>query len=437
MSNSVHTTEAMLFFTLLQLAVIVLAARAGGALALRWGQSAVVGEILVGVLLGPSLFGAIAPQTFATVFRSTPSEPLTILSQVGLLLLMFQIGLEFDFSHLAQRTHRRTVWAVAGAGLMAPFAIGAALGALMPHEIAGTDNRLGFVLFVATAFSITALPVLGRILLDFRMTRSALGVIAISCAAINDVVGWLMLALVSALSVSAFAPGAFVWRVLGIAALGALAWWAVRPLLTRFVRQRLRSGADGDTATLPPTLMGVILASVFVAGMATYQLGIFAIFGGFLMGVLLHREAPFVRAWHDRVGSFVHVFFVPIFFTLTGLRTDIGSLHHGSAWGWCALLIALATVAKFGACHLAARAVGLDGVRARILGALMNTRGLMELIVINVGLEMGMIGPQVFTMLVLMALVSTVITSPLLRRWLARLHPHADAEPSAVLTPRG
>jgi Kef-type K+ transport system membrane component KefB len=244
-----------------------------------------------------------------------------------------------------------------------------------------------------------------------------------------------MLALVSALSVSAFALAPFVWHALGIAALGAFAWWVVRPPLTHFVRRRVRT--NGDAATLPPTLMGVVLASVFVAGMATYRLGIFAIFGGFLTGVLLHREAPFVRAWHERVGSFVSVFFVPIFFTLTGLRTDIGSLHDGSAWGWCTLLIALATAAKFGACHLAARAAGLDSVRARILGALMNTRGLMELIVINVGLEMGMIGRQVFTMLVLMALVSTVITSPLLRRWLALLHPQADAEPSALLTPRG
>ncbi|HET7525803.1 MAG TPA: cation:proton antiporter, partial [Burkholderiaceae bacterium] len=388
----VHAAEALLFFTLLQLAVIVLAARAGGALALRWGQSAVVGEIAVGVLLGPSLFGALAPQAFATVFRSTPAEPLTILSQVGLLLLMFQIGLEFDFSQLAQRAHRRTVWAVAGAGLAAPFAIGAALGAVMPHEIAGTDNRLGFVLFVATAFSITALPVLGRILVDFKMTRSALGVIAISCAAINDVVGWLMLALVSALSVSAFAPGPFVLRVLGIAVLGALAWWVLRPLLVGFVRRRLRANGAADGTALPPTLMGAILACVFAAGMTTYQLGIFAIFGGFLMGVLLHRESVFVHAWHARVGSFVNMFFVPIFFTLTGLRTDIGSLHDGSAWGWCVLLIALATLAKLGACYLAARAVGLDGVRARIIGMLMNTRGLMELIVINVGLEMGMIG---------------------------------------------
>jgi Kef-type K+ transport system membrane component KefB len=431
--GGVHAMELLLFFTLLQLAVIVLAARAGGALALRCGQSAVVGEILVGVLLGPSLFGALAPHAFEAVFRSTPAEPLTILSQVGLLLLMFQIGLEFDFSHLAQRVHRRTVWAVAGAGLVAPFAIGAAFGALVPREVAGTDNRLGFVLFVATAFSITALPVMGRILVDFKMTRSPLGVIAISCAAINDVIGWLMLALVSALSVSAFSAGPFALRVLGIVLVGALAWWVLRPLLSRFVRRQMQ----GDPAVLPPTLMGAMLACVFVAGMTTFQLGIFAIFGGFLMGVLLHRETAFVRAWHTRVGSFVNVFFVPIFFTLTGLRTDIGSLHDGPAWGWCALLIALATLAKLGACYAAARWVGLDPVRARIIGMLMNTRGLMELVVINVGLEMGMIGRQVFTMLVLMALFSTVITSPALRRWLPRLQPQGEAAPAAALGGHG
>jgi Kef-type K+ transport system membrane component KefB len=434
--GNVHATEALLFFTLLQLAIIVLAARAAGALAVRCGQSAVVGEILVGVLLGPSLFGAVAPHAFEVVFRSTPAEPLTLVSQVGLLLLMFQIGLEFDFSHLAQRSHRRTVWAVAGAGLLAPFAIGAAYGAFVPREIAGTDNRLGFVLFVATAFSITALPVLGRILVDFKMTRSALGVIAISCAAINDVVGWLMLALVSALSVSAFAPGPFALRLLGIVALGAAAWWVVRPLLSGYVRRQLRGAADAapDGTTLPATLMGVILACVFAAGMATYQLGIFAIFGGFLVGVLLHRETAFVHAWHARVGAFVNVFFVPIFFTLTGLRTDIGSLHDGRAWGWCVLLIGLATLGKLGACYVAARWVGLDPVRARIIGMLMNTRGLMELIVINVGLEMGMIGRQVFTMLVLMALFSTVITSPALRRWLPRVQAHADAPAPGVLS---
>jgi len=436
-TSSVHATEALLFFTLLQLAVIVLAARLGGALAQRVGQAAVVGEILTGVVLGPSLFGAAFPQTFEWVFRSTPPEPLNILSQVGLLLLMFQIGLEFDFSHLAERVHRRIVWAVAVAGLAAPFALGALLAVVMPRELAGTDNQLGFVLFVATAFSITAMPVLGRIMIEFKLTRSALGVVAISAAAINDVAGWLMLALVSALSVSAFVPAAFALRVVGLAALGAFAWWALRPLLVRFVRNHLQAAPGEDAVALSATLMGAVLACVFVAGMATYQLGVFAIFGGFLVGVLLHREAAFVRAWNARVGLFINVFFLPVFFTYTGLRTDIGSLHDAPAWGWCALLIALATVGKFVACALAARLAGVDSVRARILGVLMNTRGLMELIVINIGLEMGMIGRQVFTMLVLMALFSTVITSPALRRWLPRLEPRAHEPQAAALGERG
>lgn len=236
--SSIHATEQLLFFTLLQLAVIVLAAHAGGALAQRIGQSVAVGEILTGIVLGPSLFGAWAPEAFAWVFRSTPPQPLTILSQVGLLLLMFQIGLEFEFAHLAERAHRRAVWAVSIAGLAAPFALGVAFALALPAELAGSDRRLAFALFVGTAFSITALPILGRIMMEFGLTKTALGVIAISAAAINDVVGWLMLALVSALSVSAFEPGAFVWRVAGVLAFGAAGWWLARPLLTRLVRHR-------------------------------------------------------------------------------------------------------------------------------------------------------------------------------------------------------
>lgn len=432
--SGVHATEQLLFFTLMQLAVIVLAARGGGALARRFGQTVAVGEIITGILLGPSLFGALAPDLFALVFRSTPPGPLTILSQIGLLLLMFQIGLEFDFGHLTERRHRKAVMAVSVAGLVAPFTLGALFALGVPAALAGTPDRFGFTLFVATAFSITALPILGRIMMEFGITRTPLGVIAISAAAVNDVIGWLLLALVTALSTAAFVPWEFAARVAGVLAFGAVSWWVVRPLLVRLVRRLARPGTADP---IPPALMGLVIAAIFAAGMCTYQLGIFAIFGGFMAGMLLHAETGFVKAWNERVGGFVNVFFLPIFFTFTGLRTDIGSLGSAQAVGWCVLLIVLATVGKFAGCWLAARWAGLDSLQARIVGVMMNTRALMELIIINVGYDLGVIGREVFTMLVLMAIFSTVITSPLLRRWLPQLAARgAGLRPAAGLAPQ-
>ncbi|WP_428414501.1 cation:proton antiporter [Methylibium sp.] len=416
-ASGVHATEQLLFFTLLQLAIIVLAARAGGALARRVGQALVVGEIVVGILLGPSLFGLLAPGLFDLVFRSTPPQPLNILSQIGLLLLMFQIGLEFDFAHLRERRNRRAVLAVSVAGLVAPFALGLLFAALVPAALVPTPNRLSFSLFIATAFSITAMPVLWRIMMEFELTRRPVGVIAISAAAVSDVFGWLLLAIVTALSTSGLVPWSFGLHALGVLLFGVACWWGVRPLLRRFVRSQLAQAGERE---LPATLMGGVIAAVFLAGMTTYQLGIFAVFGGFMIGVLLHQERRFVQAWNDRVGSFVNVFFLPIFFTYTGLRTDVGSLGTASDWGWCALLIGLATLGKLGGCWLAARRAGQSPAEARIIGVLMNTRGLMELIVINVGYDLGVIGRELFTMLVLMAIFSTVITTPLLRRWLPR-----------------
>lgn len=424
-ASGVHATEQLLFFTLLQLAIIVLAARAGGALARRVGQAQVVGEIVVGILLGPSLFGLLAPGLFDLVFRSTPPQPLNILSQIGLLLLMFQIGLEFDFAHLRERRNRRAVLAVSVAGLVAPFALGLLFATLVPAALVPTPNRLSFALFIATAFSITAMPVLGRIMMEFELTRRPVGVIAISAAAVSDVFGWLLLAIVTALSTSGLVPWSFGLHVLGVLLFGVLCWWVVRPLLRRLVRSQL---AQADERELPATLMGGVIAAVFLAGMTTYQLGIFAVFGGFMIGVLLHQERRFVQAWNDKVGSFVNVFFLPIFFTYTGLRTDVGSLGAAADWGWCALLIGLATFGKLGGCWFAARRAGQSSAEARIIGVLMNTRGLMELIVINVGYDLGVIGRELFTMLVLMALFSTVITTPLLRRWL----PQAGVLPERV-----
>jgi Kef-type K+ transport system membrane component KefB len=414
-ASAVHQNELVLYFVLLQLVVIVLAGRFGGQAAKRVGQIAAVGEIVIGILLGPSLFGALAPDTFHYVFRSVPATPLTMLSQIGLILLMFQIGLEFDFTHLSERRHRKVVWGVAIAGLALPFALGLGIGLVLAPELSPTAAPVASALFVATAFSITALPILGRMLIDLKLSRTPLGVIAISAAAINDVVGWLLLAMVTSLTVAAFSTGAFVLQIALVAGFFVGCWFIVRPLL-RFVIRKLSTSDD----PLPHSLIGVLLAAVFLGAMTTYKLGIFAIFGGFMIGVILYDQRAVVDAWNQRVGAFVAVFFLPIFFTYTGLRTDIGSLATASDWGWCLLVIVLATAGKFGGCYVAARMSGLSHAQSGMLGIMMNTRALMELIVLNVGLDLGVISPRMFTMLVLMAIVSTVVTTPLLRFWMPK-----------------
>lgn len=420
MTTSVHITthhnEALLFFTLLQLIVIMLAARIGGEVALRIGQSAAVGEIIVGILLGPSLFGLLAPGLFQYVFHSSAPEPMQILSQIGLVLLMFQIGLEFNFSHLGEKRNRKAMLWVAAASLTAPFALGYTIGYISAPVLSPSAYPVATALFIATAFSITALPILGRIMMEFDMTHTPIGVIAISAAAINDVIGWLLLALVTTLTLSGFDGASFVLKVALVVVFFGVSWFGVRPIMKHILHR-----CDARSGALTNNLLGIVLAAIFLSAITTYQIGIFAIFGGFMMGMLLHDELAFVKTWRARIGPFVMVFFLPIFFTYTGLRTNIGSLDSASAWGWCVLIVFLATLGKFGGTYIAARVAGLCHTESKILGIMMNTRALMELIVINVGYDLGVISQQMFTILVIMAIFSTVITSPLLRRWLPHI----------------
>jgi len=421
--TSTHKNELLLFYTLLELTLIVVAGRVGGILAKRCGQSTAVGEIIIGICLGPSLFGLLAPRAFDYVFHSAPPEPLTILSNVGLILLMFQIGLEFDFAHLAERLNRAAVLRVSSACLAIPFACGFALGLFIARD-APAARRVDTALFVATAFSITALPILGRIMIEFNLTRTRLGVIAISSAAVIDVIGWLLLALVTALAASDFVAGRFALRIAMVAAFGLISAMVARPLLKRAIRNS--PPRDGKMSA---NLLGGLLAVIFTAAMTTYQIGIFAIFGGFMMGVILYDESGLVAAWRGRMGDFVAVFFLPIFFTYTGLRTSIGGLDTWADWGLCLAIVATASIAKLGGGYLAARRSGFDHPQSAIIGFMMNTRALMELIVINVGLDLGVISPKVFTMLVIMAIFSTVITTPALRHYLRRT---GLAEPSGI-----
>ena len=413
---SVHAAENLLFFTLLQLVLILLAARVGGQVALRLGQARVVGEIVVGLLLGPSLFGTLAPETFQYVFHSVSAAPVTIMSQIGLILLMFQIGLDFDFSHLKEKDNSRAVLLVSLLGLAAPFLLGLAVGQLSHQALAPEVNALGYSLFLATALSITAVPILGRIMMEFDLTRTPMGVITITSAAINDVVGWITLAAVTALTLSSFSTAAMLLNLVWLTLYAAVCWWLIRPAL-RWLLGRFTAHSDN----LPQSVLAILLAMIFLSAMTTYKLGIFAIFGGFMMGVLLHDESTFVAAWKAKIADFVSVFFLPIFFTYTGLRTNIGALDSLMLWQWCLAILGAATIGKFGGCYLGARLAGRGAAESRIIGVMMNTRALMELIVINVGFDLGVIPASVFTMLVIMAVVSTLVTAPALRRWLPQL----------------
>lgn len=406
--------EGVLLATLLQLIVIVLAARAANLAMRRCGQPGVVGEIIAGLLLGPSCLGALLPQTAGFLFQGPAAAPIGVLSQIGLILLMFQIGSEFHFGQLAQAGQRKAVAAIAAASLAVPLGAGLLLGLCSAPFLAAGADRLVYSLFFAVALAITAVPVLGRILREFGLTRTPVGVIAISAAAINDVVGWVLLGLVSAFATAKLSLQHAALQLAGIAAFALLLWYLGRPLADRLVRRYPLTGGAAE-GQLPGSLMAIVLALLFAAAIGTSRLGLFAIFGGFAVGLLFHRHRAFVEAWRRQVGQFVLVLFLPVFFTCTGLRTNLLGLDSFSDWSWCALIVLVAGAAKIVPVYFAARAAGLRSEDAAACGVLMNTRALTELVVLNIGLELGFIPPKVFTVLVIMAVATTLATAPLLR----------------------
>ena len=420
--SSAQALENTLFFVLLQLVVIILVARATGELARRMGQPRAVGEIVAGLALGPSLFGYFCPALSHYLFQSVPSLPLGIVSQLGLILLMFQIGMDFDFTHLRSRRNSRAVSLIAIVGIALPFALGFFLGKISAPFLAPDVAALPYSLFVATALSITAVPVLGRILEEYELTRMPVGVIAISAAALNDVVGWLLLALIMAFTSAQFSPlttlAQLGWLVLYL----GVCVFAVRPLL-----RRLLADSRFQQQRIPGNLMAVVLALIFASGIATYRIGIFASFGGFMMGVIVHDMPRFVALWKKTIGDFVTVFFLPVFFTYTGMRTNIAGLDSPALWGWCLIILVAAVLGKAGGGYLGARFAGLDKYEAGTIGILMNTRGLVELIVLNIGFDAGFIPPDVFTILVIMAVVTTVMTGPGLHSMLPKMGRAAPA----------
>jgi Kef-type K+ transport system membrane component KefB len=414
-TSSVHQSETLVFSILLQLIIMIGAARVMNSVARRLGQPGVVGEIIAGLLLGPSLLGHFLPGLSSALFAPGASTPIVVISQIGLILLMFQIGMDFELAHLTRARNARAAIIIAVVSVAVPLGLGLLIGHISAPILAGAIDGWSYSLFCGVGLAITAVPVLGRILREYGLTHTEVGVVAISAAALNDVLGWLLLAGISAYAAARFSGVGMTLQVAGVAGFGVVMWFVIRPLMHRLLgRYPPREG------TLDPVLMGAVLCLLFAAGICTYQLGIFAIFGGFAAGVLFHGKEAFRTAWHRQVGQFVIVFFLPVFFTFTGLRTNVLGLTTWSDLSWLSVLLGAAIAGKIVPTYLTSRASGFDRNQSWLLGSLMNTRGLMELIVLNIGFDMGFIPQQVFTMLVIMATVTTVMTGPLLRALLAR-----------------
>lgn len=407
--------EGHLKLVLLQWMVIIAAAWVFGRLGKRFGQPLAVGEILAGILLGPSALGVIWPADWPALFPRETQQSLQLLGKLGLILLLFQVGMEFDYGHVRARS--RTVTAVSVLGIVAPFMAGLLIGPWLHREFAPETPRFGFQLFLCIALSISALPIMGRILLEMKLERTAIGAMGISSAAIDDVVGWILLAVATALVTSKFNGWQIVMQIAGVLVFFLLLKMLVGPWLRRVWR---RSTQDSPGHGLPPSYLALLLLVLFACCLATNRLGVFAIFGAFLLGVSLHQEVGLVKAWREKFSDFVLVAMVPIFFTNTGLNTEIGSLKTPVAWVGCALVLLMAIAGKLGGCFLGARLTGQPWRESACIAALMNTRALMGLVAINIGLDLKLLTRELFTMLVLMALLTTAMCGPLLRLWLPK-----------------
>ncbi len=397
---------------IIQLLAVVVTARIFGHWATRLGQPPVVGEIIAGLVLGPSLLGWLAPAASQFIFPTNSLGTLNLFSQVGVILFMFVAGLELDTSHLRSRAH--VAVAVSHVSIVLPFLLGVTLALYMYSSYAPAGVPFhAFALFMGIAMSITAFPVLARILGDQRMMTTPLGSTALTCAAVDDVTAWTLLAVVVAIATRGAALD-----VLATIAICAVAFVLV---MLYVVRPRLAALFDRPAGTdaLTRERAALVLAIVFGAALVTEALGIHALFGAFVAGVCMPVNAELREQLRDRLESFASVFLLPVFFAFTGLRTELGSLSDVNSWLICGLIIFVATFGKLGGSMIAARVSGLDWNNAFQLGALMNTRGLMELVALNVGYELGVLSPRLFTMMVLMALITTAMTGPLLQ--LARM----------------
>jgi Kef-type K+ transport system membrane component KefB len=392
---------------LLQVVVIVLATRVVGALYVRCRQPSVVGEVLAGILLGPSLFGWLWPGAWQFIFPSESLGELRLLSQIGVCVFMFVVGMELDLGHVRDKAHATLL--VSHASIAIPYLLGAvaALFLYSDHAAPGA-SFLAFALFMGIALSITAFPVLARILAERGMNKTVLGTMALACAAVNDATAWVILAGVVAIARASGMASTMV--CLGLVALFvALMLWVVRPGLPRWLGLERMAGSEPGRA-----VVGAVLVLMIASSLVAEVLGLHALFGAFLAGVVMPRQKEFYDYLVVRLEDFAALFLLPLFFAFSGLRTHVGLLNDTTSWLVCFAIIGIATIGKLGGTMFTARLTGMNWNDSFALGALMNTRGLVELVALNIGYDLGILPPRIFAMMVLMALVTTFMTGPLL-----------------------
>lgn len=410
-TETVSVSPHILPRVLTALVVVIITSRILGTLFQYIGQPRVIGEVVAGILLGPSLLGRISPDGMDLLFPTRIMPFLSVLAQLGVILYMFLVGLELNSELL--RSRAAATLAISNASIIAPFLLGAILALwLFPGFAPAGVPFSSFAMFLGLAMAITAFPVLARILSDRNMVNSELGAMALSCAAAGDVTAWCLLALIVG-AANADLTVALRTVVLTLCYM-AMMFVIVRPVLTRRF-------SDSSGARVTSGVTAWVLVAVLVSSLITEAIGIHALFGAFLLGAVIPHDSQAARHFQQKLEDVVSILLLPAFFAWAGLRTEIGLLSQPSDWLFCLVIILVATLGKFGGTLAAARLTGFGWRTSASLGILMNTRGLMELIVLNIGLDLGVISPVLFAMMVLMALVTTVITTPILR-W---LHPAA------------
>lgn len=372
----------------------------------RIKQPLVIGEIVAGIMLGPSLLGWLAPEQAAALFPATAVPFLNVLSQLGLIFFMFLIGLELDLKYLKGQMEVAVL--TSHVSILVPFSMGTLLAVLLYPLVSNASvSFTAFALFLGAAMSITAFPVLARIITENNLQGTRLGTLALTCAAVDDVTAWCVLAVAIAVAKTNTMSGALPTIIL------ALLYIAFMVTVGRWFLQRIATYHE-RTGRFTQFALAAIYAGVIISALITETIGVHLIFGAFLMGVVMPKKAEVVRELAEKTEDFVLTVLLPIFFAFSGLRTQIGLLNRPILWILCAAVVAVAISGKYIGTYVAARVGGIEKREASALGWLMNTRGLTELIVLNIGLELKVISPLLFTMLVIMALVTTFMTSPLL-----------------------